>query len=105
MLTRTLALRRNLICRGVDQMIKKLIVAAMLIATFGIGSVTYAQGNRPTQSRQCGPGGRGRPRKCTDGKVTAVTVTTQNVGNTTNDPCHNYLVHGVITIDGPAEVK
>jgi hypothetical protein len=38
------------------------------------------------------------------GKVTAVKLTTENLGNTTNDPCHNYLVHGVITTDGPAEV-
>ena len=82
-------------------MIKKLIVAAMLIATFGISSVAHAQGNSPTQNRQSGPGGRGRPRKSTDGKVTAVKVTLRG-----NPPsCDWVVVDGRITTDGPAEVK
>ena len=82
-------------------MIKKLIVAAMLIATFGISGVAYAQGNSPTQSRQSGPGGKGRPRKSTDGKVTAVKVALP--GNPQR--CDWVEIHGVITTDGPAEVK
>jgi hypothetical protein len=43
-------------------MIKKLIVAAMLIATLGIGCIAYAQRTTPTMNRQAGPGGEGRPR-------------------------------------------
>jgi hypothetical protein len=40
-------------------MIKKLIVAAMLIATFGIGSVAFAQATAGSSGRQAGTGRKG----------------------------------------------
>jgi hypothetical protein len=82
-------------------MIKKLIVAAMLIATFGISGVAYAQGDRPAQSRQFTPGGKRQPPKPADGKVTSVKVTLRG-----NPPsCDWVVVDGVIRTDGPAKVK
>jgi hypothetical protein len=68
---------------------KKLIVVAMLIATLGISSVAYTQ--RHPKTRQ----------KSTDGKVTAVKLALPG-----NPPrCDWVQIHGVITTDGPAEVK
>jgi len=43
-------------------MIKKLIVIAMLIATFGIGNVVYAQATSGSPGRQSTVGRKGRSR-------------------------------------------
>ncbi|HSP63460.1 MAG TPA: hypothetical protein VLQ90_10805 [Pyrinomonadaceae bacterium] len=91
-------------------MIKKLIVAAMLIATLGIGSVAYAQragGKHPKKTQNPDTPVKlpnpPNPKELMTGKVTKVTIN-KDLAKTIKCPS-DVRVDGVITTNGPAAVK